>query len=69
MSGDERTFEELQRELDEIVQRLERGDVDVDELVPLWHRGDELYRECSRRLEAVELQVEELGDDTRAGSR
>lgn len=55
-----KSFEELQRELEEIVQRLERGDVPVDEAVRLWREGEALYRECARRLEATELQVEEL---------
>lgn len=61
MSGPERTFEELQRALEEIVQRLERGDVPVDEVIALWQQGDALYRECAGRLEAVELRIEELG--------
>lgn len=61
MSGPEQTFEELQRSLEEIVQRLERGDVPVDDVIALWQQGDALYRECARRLEAVELRIEELG--------
>ena len=60
MTGPERTFEELQRALEEIVQRLERGDVPVDEVIALWKQGDALYRECAHRLEAVELRIEEL---------
>jgi len=55
-----RSFEELQRELDEIVTRLERGDVAVDEAIALFKRGEELYRECVARLQGAELQVEEL---------
>lgn len=56
----ERSFEELQRELDEIVTRLERGDVAVDEAITLFRRGEELYRECVARLQGAELQIEEL---------
>jgi exodeoxyribonuclease VII small subunit len=56
-----RSFEELQRELEEIVRKLEQGDVPVDDAVALWQRGEALYRECAGRLEAVELRVEELG--------
>ncbi len=55
-----RSFEELQRELDEIVTRLERGDVAVDEAIGLFRRGEELYRQCVERLQGAELQVEEL---------
>ncbi len=56
----ERTFEELQRELDELVARLERGDVPLDEALALWERGEELYRACAERLDRAELRIEEL---------
>jgi exodeoxyribonuclease VII small subunit len=68
--SDERTFEDLQRELDELVERLERGDVQLDEALALWQRGEELYRACVARLDRAELQIEELrlgaagGDDS-----
>ena len=60
MSPDERSFEELQRELEEIVTRLERGDVAVDDAIALFRRGEELYKQCVARLQGAELQVEEL---------
>jgi exodeoxyribonuclease VII small subunit len=53
-------FEVLQRELDDIVEALERGDVPVDEAIRLWQRGEALYRACAARLDAAELRVEEL---------
>ena len=58
--SEERSFEELQRELEEIVTRLERGDVPVDEAIGLFRRGEELYKACVERLRGAELQVEEL---------
>jgi exodeoxyribonuclease VII small subunit len=56
----ERTFEELQRELEEIVTRLERGDVPVDEAIELFRRGEEIFKACVERLQAAELRIEEL---------
>jgi exodeoxyribonuclease VII small subunit len=56
----ESSFEELQRELEDVVARLERGDVPVDDAIALFRRGEELYRACVARLEAAELQIEEL---------
>jgi len=50
----------LQRELEEIVTRLERGDVAVDDAIALFRRGEELYRACVERLRAAELRIEEL---------
>ena len=61
----EQPFEELQRELDDIVARLERGDVPLDEALALWQRGEELYRACAERLERAELRIEELRDAVR----
>ncbi len=56
----ELTFEEAQRELEAIVERLERGDAGVDELTKLWERGEELYRICASKLELVRGTIEEL---------
>jgi exodeoxyribonuclease VII small subunit len=60
----EPTFEEAQRELDAIVERLERGDADVDELTRLWERGEELYRLCVTKLDNVRGRIEELSRTT-----
>jgi exodeoxyribonuclease VII small subunit len=54
------SFEDAQRELDEIVGRLERGDVPIDDAIALWQRGEELYRRCSALLAAAEGRIEEL---------
>jgi exodeoxyribonuclease VII small subunit len=58
--SEEKSFEELQRELDEIVARLERGDVPVDDAIALFRRGEELYKACVERLQGAELRIEEL---------
>jgi len=58
--SEERTFEDLQKELQEVLQRLERGDVAVDDAIALFRRGEELYRACVERLRAAELRIEEL---------
>jgi exodeoxyribonuclease VII small subunit len=65
MSEVERSFEELQRELEDVVGRLERGDVPVDEAIRLWQRGEDLYRRCAALLEAAEGRVEELAAQAR----
>jgi len=55
------TYEEAERELLQIVERLERGDADLDEALRLWERGEELYRFCAAQLETAEGKIEELG--------
>ena len=55
------TFEAAQRELEEIVEQLERGSADLDKAIALWKRGEELYRFCVARLDAAQAEIEELG--------
>jgi len=57
---EQQTFEAAQRELESIVERLERGDASLDEAIELWRRGEELYRFCREKLDAAEGQIEEL---------
>ena len=59
MSG-ELTFEEAQRELETIVERLEHGQTGLDEALALWERGEELYRLCRERLDTAQGRIEEL---------
>jgi exodeoxyribonuclease VII small subunit len=58
--GDGLTFEQTERELGEIVGRLERGDLGLDEAIELWRRGDELHKRCLALLDAAEGRIEEL---------
>lgn len=57
---EEPTFEQAQAELEQIVERLERGQVPLDDALALWERGEQLYAVCRARLEAAEGHVEEL---------
>jgi exodeoxyribonuclease VII small subunit len=54
------TFEEAQRELEQIVERLEHGDAGLDEAIKFWERGEELYRQCVGKLDAAHGKIEEL---------
>ena len=56
----EPTFEQAQAELEQIVERLERGDVGLEELTKLWERGEELYRRCAAQLTDAQGKIEEL---------
>ena len=54
------TFEAAQKELERIVERLERGEAGLDETIALWERGEELYRFCVGKLDAAHGRIEEL---------
>jgi exodeoxyribonuclease VII small subunit len=60
----EPTFEDAQRELEQIVERLERGDAGLDEAIQLWERGEELYKLCVGKLDAAQGKIEELARRT-----
>ena len=62
----EPTFEQAQRELEQIVHRLETGDAALDEAIALWERGEELYRFCVGKLDAAQGRFEELAQRAEA---
>jgi exodeoxyribonuclease VII small subunit len=62
----EPTFEAAQRELEQIVQRLESGDAALDEAIALWERGEELYRFCLGRLDSAQGKIEDLASRVEA---
>ena len=58
--SEELAFEDAVRELESIVERLERGQASLDEAIALWERGEELHRRCVARLDAAHGRIEEL---------
>lgn len=62
----EPTFESAQRELEQIVHRLESGDAGLDEAIALWERGEELYSFCAGKLDSAQGKIEELAQRVEA---
>ena len=60
MTQQDLSFEAAQKELESIVERLERGQAGLDETIELWERGEELYRLCVGKLDAARGRIEEL---------
>ena len=54
------TFEEAIKRLSEIVQKLERGDLPLEESLKLFEEGVRLSRHSQARLDAAQKKVEEL---------
>jgi len=54
------TFEEALRRLDEVVARLEGGEVGLEEAVALFEQGQTLLASCRERLAAAQRRIEEL---------
>jgi exodeoxyribonuclease VII small subunit len=57
------TFEQAYAQLEEIVARLESGDLTLDESVALYERGQQLARLCGDKLDAADLRVRQISAD------
>lgn len=55
-------FERSLDELEQLVQRLEHGDLSLDDSLKAFERGVSLYRSCHGALEQAELKVRLLLD-------
>ena len=64
----EKKFEDAMKRLEEIVQKLEDGELPLEESLKVFEEGIELVRACSSKLEEAEkkvtLLVEEGPDKT-----
>jgi exodeoxyribonuclease VII small subunit len=56
----EMSFEAALAELEQVVARLEGGQVPLDESIALYARGAELRARCEDRLKAAEARVAEI---------
>lgn len=57
------SFERALKELESIVQRLERGDVALEESISIYERGEALKAHCDRLLKQAEAKVEKIAFD------
>lgn len=57
------TFEAALQELEELVTRLEAGDLTLEESLVLFERGQKLTDYCTSKLEQATLRVEQLTAD------
>jgi exodeoxyribonuclease VII small subunit len=58
-----RTFEQSLNDLEKIVQKLEDGDLPLEESLKLFEEGVKLSRECRDRLTSAERRIEVLMKD------
>ncbi|HGC5958318.1 TPA: exodeoxyribonuclease VII small subunit [Enterococcus faecalis] len=60
MPAKEKTFEESLNALEEIVQRLERGDVPLEEALAAFQEGMALSKQCQDTLEKAEKTLTKI---------
>jgi exodeoxyribonuclease VII small subunit len=56
----QKNFEDSLRELEEIVEQLEAGDLPLERSLELFEQGVKLSRDCQKRLDEAERKVEIL---------
>jgi exodeoxyribonuclease VII small subunit len=57
------TFEEALGELEGIVQRLERGQLDLEASIGAYERGTLLRQHCAEKLRQAQMRVDKLTFD------
>ena len=56
----EKTFESSLKQLEQIVEQLETGDLPLDQSLELFEQGVKLSRDCQKRLDEADRRVEIL---------
>jgi exodeoxyribonuclease VII small subunit len=62
------SFEDALKALEDVVRRLETGDVPLEESIGLYERGEQLRAHCQARLDAAQARIEKIvsGPDDKA---
>ncbi|TCT26102.1 exodeoxyribonuclease VII small subunit [Thermomonas haemolytica] len=58
-------FEQSMQALEQLVAKMEAGDMTLEESLAAYERGVGLYRRCQSALEQAELRVRQLSDPAR----
>ena len=58
------TFEQALEELEQLVDRLEAGDLPLEEALADFERGVKLTRECQQKLASAEQKVKVLMEES-----
>lgn len=64
------SFEDALRALEDVVRKLESGEVPLDGTITLYERGEALRKHCQARLDAAQARIEKIvaGPDGQAAS-
>ena len=62
------SFEQALKALEDVVRRLETGEVALEESIDLYERGETLRKLCQARLDAAQARIEKIvaGPDGKA---
>jgi exodeoxyribonuclease VII small subunit len=63
MSNPKNTFEESLKKLEKIVEKLEDGNVNLDDSIKSFEEGVALVKECQKQLSEAEIKIQTLLED------
>ena len=58
------SFEEALKDLEEIVEKLNNDDLDLEKAISAYEKGMELKKICEKRLKEAKLRIENIKDES-----
>ena len=67
MDEKEMTIEDALEALDQIMEQLEEGEASLEDTFNLYQKGMKLLKECSKKIDKVEKQLQILNENGENG--
>lgn len=58
-------FEQSMTALEQIVDKMEKGELNLEASLQAYERGMQLYRECQHALDQAQFRIQQLADPER----
>ena len=65
LKNEEKLIIQAIEELETIINRLEEGDVPLDETINLYEKGSELKDFCEKKLQSAEVKIQKINQKTK----
>ena len=62
---EDKTFEENMSELQSIVEKLENGDVNLDDAIVEFEKAMKLIKSCDEKLKVAEATIDKIVDENK----
>lgn len=62
-------FEDAMLTIEKIIEKLEKGSDDLDEMVRMFEEGSQLIQQCYSRLETIETKIQTITTQTQKEKR
>lgn len=61
---DAKTLEALVKDLEQLIETMENGDVGLEDLITHYEKGAQLLKQCEKQLSLAELKILKLKEGT-----